>query len=800
MTQANTSPSPNAFQKLKQHPLVLALLLLLVLGTCASGYLLFEQVVQKTQREQATENALDLASKLRLQANKYLADRQRQLTALSEKSTFLSAVDSGDPQQLQDAEKLLLEWAPELSAGFLLIPGDRRLIKQQHFAGQLLAEQTLAGEQPNPAAALIDKHWQLLFSYPVKDAQGEIKGAMLAAISPNALTELLKTTVNGGLGLTELSQNVSSGKHKPFLSLGSKAKALDVIDLPLSSNWQLHFSGSKQLLQNAQPSYGSFFLFLAILILAALVLGYLLVRITLHFHKDKAGKTKTKTKPKAAKIRDDEHASDPVNDSSESYLDIIPAKAGGKALADQAQIPLDTISTAIPEVVFRDYDIRGIAGQQLTPEFANRLGRTLAARALALGEHTLIVGKDGRQSSDELCQALEQGILSGGCNIIHLGLAPTPLLNFATHHLEQSDCGVMVTASHNPAEYNGFKLFFQHHALCGDEIKSLCDEMGTDLQDKSPGQRTELDISGDYLQAIVGDIVPAQGLKVVLDAGNGAAGELAVRLLEAIGCDVLPLYCDVDGMFPNHDPDPSVPSNLDDLKLWVEEQSADIGIALDGDGDRIVAVSSSGKIVWPDELLMIFARDVVTRHPGADVVFDIKSTRRLNGLISSYGGRPVMWKTGHSHMYNKIIESKAPLGGEYSGHIFFHDRWHGFDDGLYAAARLIEIMSIREQSLDDILAGFETRFATPEIRIPVSEETKFGIVEQLLDKEVFRDGNVTAIDGLRVDFPKAWGLVRASNTSPALTLRFEAESSDALEKIQSLFRQQLRSIDDSLNF
>ena len=791
-----TNGAASALQKLKQHPLILLLVVLLLAGASYTGYWLFQQTVETSQKEQATERARQLATKLRKATNHYLKEREQQLASMAEKSLFTTAAISGNQEQILAAEKLLLEWAPELTAGYLVTPGDLRLIDQQNFAGHYLVDKTLAGELQSVAAARLGKEWQLLYSYPLKNQQGEIIGAMLGIQSLQPLMDTLKSAVKEKLGLTQLIQTMPKTKGTAFVSMGNKSKALDAVELKLDpDNWSLRFTGSKALLQSAEPSYESFALFASVLAVATLIIIYLMLRLTLHFHVDKA------PSPQAVKKvrRINTPTTDPVNAGGESFLEAIPAKGATASSAQEQEVPAETTG-AYPEVVFRDYDIRGIARKQLTTDFAQQLGKALAQRAIALGEHTLILGRDGRQSSEQLSEAMEEGILSTGCNVIHLGLVPTPLLNFATHHLQQSDCGVMVTASHNPAEYNGFKMFFQHHAICGEEVKSLRQEMSQDFPEKTPGQRSNQDLSDDYLQAIIGDIVPAQGLKVILDAGNGAAGELAIRLLEGIGCDVLPLYCDVDGTFPNHPPDPSVPANLEDLRLWVKEQNADLGIALDGDGDRIVAISASGQIIWPDELLMIFARDVVSRHPGADVVFDIKSTRRLNSLISSYGGRPVMWKTGHSHMYNKIIESKAPLGGEFSGHIFFHDRWHGFDDGLYAAARLIEIMSIREQGLDDIMASFETRHATPEILVPTDEESKFDIVQKLLAKEVFQDGKVSTIDGLRVDFPKAWGLVRASNTSPALTLRFEAESSDALEKIQSLFREQLRSIDSNLTF
>lgn len=786
-----TNGASSALHKLKQHPLILLLVVLLLAGAGYTSYWLFQKTVTTSQKKQATEHARQLATKLRITTNHYLKERNQQLLSLAEKSLFTTAAASADMSQILSMEKLLLEWAPELTAGYLITPGDLRLIEQHNFAGHYLSEKTLAGDLPPVAAARLGKEWQLLYSYPLKDQQGDIIGAMLGIESLQPLLDALKPTVKENLGLTQLIQTLPKTKGATFVTTGNKSKALETVDLKLEpANWSLRYTGSKVLLQSTEPSYEGFALFGSVLAVSTLVIIYLLLRLTLHFHVDKAPSPRT-----AKKIRLDT-PTDPVNADGESFLEVIP----GKGAAPKQQEASPEATDTFPEMVFRDYDIRGIARNQLTSQFAQQLGKALAQRAMALGEHTLILGRDGRQTSKQLSEALEQGILSIGCNVIHLGLVPTPLLNFATHHLQQSDCGVMVTASHNPAEYNGFKMFFQHHAMCGEEVKSLRQEMSGEFQEKTPGERSEQDISEDYLQAIIGDIVPAQGLKVILDAGNGAAGELAIRLLEGIGCDVLPLYCDVDGTFPNHPPDPSVPANLEDLRLWVKEQNADLGIALDGDGDRIVAISASGQIIWPDELLMIFARDVVSRHPGADVVFDIKSTRRLNSLISSYGGRPVMWKTGHSHMYNKIIESKAPLGGEFSGHIFFHDRWHGFDDGLYAAARLIEIMSIREQGLDDIMASFETRYATPEILVPTDEESKFDIVQKLLAKEVFQDGKVSTIDGLRVEFPKAWGLVRASNTSPALTLRFEADSRDALEKIQSLFREQLRSIDSNLTF
>jgi len=387
--------------------------------------------------------------------------------------------------------------------------------------------------------------------------------------------------------------------------------------------------------------------------------------------------------------------------------------------------------------------------------------------------------------------ALIEGVLSTGCHVIDIGLIPTPLLNFALASLDTVDSGVMVTASHNPAEDNGFKIYYNQQVISGAEILGLKTAMDARIWQSGQGERQELDVLGRYTEALVKNIAPgSKQLRVVIDCANGAAGPMAPALFEALGCEVIPLYCDIDGTFPNHPPDPSVPDNLIDLITIVKHEEADLGLALDGDGDRLVAISAEGRIVWADELLMIFARDVIGRYPETDIVFDVKSTRRLGSLISNYGGHPIMWKTGHSNIRRKISETGAPLGGEFSGHLFFNDRWFGFDDGLYAAARLIEIIDQRDQSLDDIVAGFETCVATPELRIAVAERQKFSLVDKLAES-IFPQAKRITIDGLRLEYPEGWALIRASNTSAHLTLRFEADDQQALSRLQHQLKQKL---------
>lgn len=456
---------------------------------------------------------------------------------------------------------------------------------------------------------------------------------------------------------------------------------------------------------------------------------------------------------------------------------------------DQSESVLSTVEVK-PEI-FRAYDIRGIVGQNLTEAVVEVIGRAIGSEAVDRGVSALCIGYDGRHSSPGLAEALARGVMATGCNVIEIGAVPTPVLYFATHQLATGS-GVMVTGSHNPANYNGLKIMLAGETLSGDAIQKLYDRIQDADFSAGQGDRSQEDVRRAYLDRIVGDIAVAAPLKVVVDAGNGIAGELGPLLLEELGCEVVPLYCEVDGDFPNHHPDPGKPENLQDLIARVRETGADIGLAFDGDGDRLGVVTNSGKIIWPDRLLMLFARDVVSRNPGADVLYDVKCSRRLAGVISEAGGRPIMWKSGHSLMKAKMKETGALLAGELSGHVFFGERWYGFDDGLYTAARLLEILGIEDRDSDEVFEDFPEDISTPELNVEVTESDKFAIIERLGQQADFGDGNISTIDGIRVDYTDGWGLCRASNTTPVLVLRFEAETEDALERIKSVFRAQLR--------
>jgi phosphomannomutase / phosphoglucomutase len=454
----------------------------------------------------------------------------------------------------------------------------------------------------------------------------------------------------------------------------------------------------------------------------------------------------------------------------------------------------------VPAHIFRCYDIRGVFGSEITNELALQIGKALGSEALEQGETSLLVARDARIHSPILMENLIRGILSTGCRVLNIGTVPTPLLYYATEVLEQTSSGVMVTASHNPAQYNGFKVVMKGKSRTEEDIQAIRTRILKQEFRQGIGSEESLSIVDRYIETIFADVALAGEMTIVIDAGSGVTGKVAPQLFEELGCTVIPLYCDLDGNFPHHGPDPSIEANLQDLIAKVKEHGADLGVAFDGDGDRLTVVTPTGQIIWADRLLMLFARDILARNPGADVVFDVKSSRQLNSVISSSGGRPIMWKTGHAPMRAKVKETGALVGGEFSGHIFIKDRWYGFDDGMYAAARLIEIMSLRDETLDEIFNEFPPLKITPEYRMPIAEEKKFSIIEQLIKTGEFGDAKRITLDGLRVEYPYGWGLVRASNTGAELSLRFEAETDEQLHQLKALFTREIRKIDPTIEF
>ena len=447
-----------------------------------------------------------------------------------------------------------------------------------------------------------------------------------------------------------------------------------------------------------------------------------------------------------------------------------------------------------PEI-FKAYDIRGIVDKTLTAEAVRAIGHALGSEAVARGQQAIAVGRDGRLSGPELAGALADGIRAAGVDVVDVGCVPTPLTYFAAYELGTNSC-VSVTGSHNPPDYNGLKMVLGGQTLFGELIQALRQRIidGNLVTAAVPGKLTQADVVPAYVEKIVGDVKLSRPMKVVMDCGNGVAGAVAPELFKRLGCELVELFCEVDGNFPNHHPDPSKPENLADVIRALKETDAEIGLAFDGDGDRLGVVTKDGEIIFPDRQLMLFAEDVLSRVPGGEIIYDVKCTRNLAGWIKDRGGKPTMWNTGHALVKAKLKETGAPLAGEMSGHVFFKERWYGFDDGLYTGARLLEIIS-RQPDANPVLKNLPNATSTPELNIKMNEGEPFALVDKLKAEARFEGAeSILTIDGVRVEYADGFGLARPSNTTPVVVLRFEADNQAAIERIQADFRRAIEGV------
>ncbi len=449
--------------------------------------------------------------------------------------------------------------------------------------------------------------------------------------------------------------------------------------------------------------------------------------------------------------------------------------------------------------IFRAYDIRGVVETDLRPDVVTRIGK--AVGTLYPDCQTVVVARDGRLTSKTLSDSLIEGLRSTGTNVIDIGEVPTPVLYYATHALSTGS-GLMVTGSHNPPEYNGIKMVMGEKTLFGEMIREIysCIQSGEFRVAEHVGDLKQLNILDDYVNEITGEIKLHRSMSIAIDCGNGVAGPCATKLFNKLGCKVAALHCDIDGRFPNHHPNPSEPENLKDLINTVIDKKLELGLAFDGDGDRVGIVDEDGQVLWADRQMMLYAKDVLSRNPGAEIIFDVKSSRNLARYITQAGGKATMWKTGHSFIKNKMKETGALLAGEMSGHIFFKERWYGFDDGLYSAARMLEILAADPRSVSEVFNDLPNDICTPEITVHLDNEgDQHEFIKKFIEKVNFDDATISTIDGVRADFDYGWGLVRASNTTPSLVIRFEAESEQKLNQLQTLFKSQIHAVDPTVN-
>ncbi|WP_223144984.1 phosphomannomutase/phosphoglucomutase [Teredinibacter waterburyi] len=807
--------------KVSLSPIVVSKLLMLAIATAVIvtvGHLIYQALIVAEKTDQLrllTQQRAELTAK---SISVYLSEIETLLSRYSDRPSVVNAMRLNDQAALtKQAEVIKKELDGVIAVRFIpkgKVQLDETIYPPIRFSEVDLIKKAEQGQATLPEAALISKTWLITSVVPVKAADtNTIFGTLVLTLVGESLQSVMLQN-NAGMGEIKLIQRLPNVPPRTFVVAGGGAIG-DVAVAPTSHpQWVVEFTPSLRLSDqthiNVLLIIIPFFICATVLLVLSLVGGGWLGRRYVKVQRNSVSAT-LQAMVNGQSDKDGVRLTNPMFQKTD-MLDLEIEKKDeallGLESGDSDKVRSDDRSEHksapaavhnIPESIFRAYDIRGLAGTEVSNSLAQQVGQALGSEAMDVGEDTLIVARDARNSSPELAEYLIRGILSTGCNVLNIGTVPTPLMYFATETLSQTSSGVMVTASHNPGADNGFKMVMQGRSASEQGVKAVRARILSNNIYQGSGEEHRYDIIPDYIDTIFSDVALAGDISIVVDAGNAVPGIVAPRLFEELGCQVTPLFCELDGNFPNHSPDPTIEANLQALIAKVKEVKADLGVALDGDGDRLVVVTPQGKIIWPDRLLMLFARDIVSRNPGSDVVFDVKCTRHLIDCITEVGGRPIMWKTGHGPMKNKMIETGALVGGEYSGHIFIKDRWYGFDDGLYAAARLIEMLSLHGEDLDALFAEFPESPSTPEIRIDVPEDKKFGFIAKLLDEGDFGDGKITTLDGLRADFSFGWGLVRASNTSAHLTMRFEADTDENLHKLKALFVRELRKIDSSIH-
>jgi len=756
-------------------PWLAAALVLLALWLAWSGW----RGLQNESRRSSASLARDTAASV---AASTLGGELKRLQEQLARPTVQSALQTGD---LESAAIALAEDWPQLERA-LVQPADlaarHAALPEGGFGPVAAMEAALAADAPVVSVVRVDGHPRVALAAPAR------AGEVLAGV---AFVQLPLSRATLGLEAVDVDPATYVALRQggfTLLERGDAAQAeaaermaVPVPGTPLRVAAALPPAGAAPFGLEGTP------LFVAVI--GLLLLAYLLWRLP-------------------APVRRALEAGAPVDEGPAptlaEALSAAPAAAPGSPGADTPAPILSRETPKPPPVnidrsIFRAYDIRGIVGQTLDAGVAELIGHSVGSLMHEQGLADIVVGRDGRLSGPDMVAGLVRGLRKAGRNVIDIGLAPTPVTYFGAFHL-RTGCCISVTGSHNPPDYNGFKIVVGGETLSGAAITDLYARIadGRLHEAPEPGDVSERDIGDAYVERIASDIQLARPIRVVVDAGNGAAGEIGPRVLEAIGAEVIPLFCEIDGTFPNHHPDPSEPHNLEDLIGTVKRFEADLGIAFDGDGDRLGVVTQDGDNIYPDRLLMLFAADVLDRNPGAVIVYDVKCTGRLPGHILRHGGSPLMWKTGHSLIKAKMRETEAELAGEMSGHFFFQERWYGFDDGIYAAARLLEILALDPDAPSAALKALPGGVSTPEIKVEVADGDPHGFVARFQKQARFEGARASTIDGLRVDWNDGWGLVRASNTTPVLVLRFDADSQEALDRILGDFRAQIALVDPEL--
>jgi phosphomannomutase/phosphoglucomutase len=823
--------------------------LLAVLAPIALGFSYLIALREPAMQSRQTERiASSFATQQATNMHRLFTRMEERIQGAAQSPLALSAIASQSKDDIGLVEQAMLDYFPEAISLRIIPIGDMGTADfeggnqglRNHIEVDLV-RRTSTGEQTEPEAYKFENQWLTSMAARVSHPRiADRLAVIIVTIDNEQISKQLKS-LDSGAGKFALEQQYTSSTgvdRTDVVALsgsGDAALFTRYADIP-GTPWRVAFTPSRALVDTLTTNQLPLFAVMVLSILgaiAAVAIILILFPRTLATEVNKvisAANRKSSLELaipelvaiakqlRRATLRTVRQSDTSSTELPQAEVEVLEAQSSDLTNpmfqsanildADEEVLELDLAAVddhvaseatieGFPQHIFRAYDIRGDAQTELSDELITGIARAIGTIAGEMDEQTLIVGCDGRTSSPRIKSALIRALMESGRDVIDIGMVPTPLLYFATRHLSCKS-GVMVTGSHNPPEHNGLKIVLNQQTIAAGGIQQIRDRVVGGQFSQGNGRMIREDIVPPYMEEVLHDIAIAVPLKIVIDAGNGATGGIAPRLFEDLGCEVVSLYCDVDGTFPNHPPDTSNEDNLADLARVVQEQGADFGVAFDGDGDRLAVVTSSGRIVRSDVLLMIYAQDVVARNPGADVVFDVKCSRNLTKLITRHGGRPVLWKTGHAFMKEKMRETGALLGGEFSGHMFFGERWYGFDDGMYAAARLAEILSTHGDSLDDAIADLPASINTPEIIIPVAEQDKFSLIERIVSNADFSTGKVNTMDGIRVDFTDGWGLVRASNTDAALTARFEADTEENLELIKAEFRAQIALVEPDL--
>ncbi len=711
---------------------------------------------------------------------------------------------SGDPERMREAAAELAAARPGVLGVRLLPPGTNR----EDYASKppltfasldMLERAEREGKPPRPEVQLMGTPDQQVVSlWQVADADGKLVGYVLFSLDVAMLQKALDEAPFPG-GYAEVRQPVAKAKPVLLAKRGRPQHGQSLVEPLQGTSWDLVFMPPVEGGGSVRGALGGIALWVGV---GVIVLGALAGVVVVLRRRSGAPAASPTFGGAIGGLGQEAQGS--VGEMVEAVLarsgpEEEPAGTPKPQPAVGETAATDQEEDRIPANIFRTYDIRGVVGKTLSADIARAIGQSIGSEAYRRGQQTIVVGRDGRTTSPELAGAIIEGLRASGRDVIDLGLVPTPVMYFATHFLE-TQSGVMVTGSHNPPEYNGFKIVLGDETLSGDAVAGLRARILSGDLESGAGSLQSMDMGSEYIRGVSEDIPVALGsaYKLVVDCGNGSAAELAPRLYRALGHDVVELFCTVDGRFPNHHPDPTQPENLQDLIAAVKEQQADLGFAFDGDGDRLVVVDGEGSVIWPDRLMMLYARDVLSRNPGAQIIYDVKCSSLLGKVIAKLGGKPLMWKTGHALMKAKLRETGALLAGEGSGHVIIKERWYDFDDALYAGARLLELLQAIGGKPTDAFARLPTGVITPELRVAMPEGAPYRLMQRLPAESAFPGAKLTTIDGVRADYPDGWGLVRASNTTPSLILRFEGNDQKALERIQGVFRKVLLELQPDL--